>query len=100
MTHRRHKRLPDAARADPAQQVEDRAGLVVGAGGAGAAEGLLADDGAGGLVIDVEIAGGVAQTVEALLDRVAVLRENRAGQCVRTGAVDEAQRLILVDGGN
>src|SRR5665811_1534442 len=47
-----HERLLDAARADPAEQVEDRASLVVGAGCAGAAEGLLADHGAGGLVVD------------------------------------------------
>ena len=32
VAHRRHERLLDAARADPAQEVEDRAGLVVGAG--------------------------------------------------------------------
>src|SRR5580704_3111757 len=46
----------DRAGGDPADQVEHRAGLVVGAAGPGAAEGLLADDGAGGLVVDVEVA--------------------------------------------
>ena len=58
---RRHERLLDRARADPAQQVQLRAGLVVGARPAGAAERLLADDRAGRLVVDVEVAGGVAQ---------------------------------------
>jgi len=95
-----HERLLDAARADPAQQVEDRAGLVVGAGGAGTAKRLLADDGAGGFVVDVEVACGVAQALEALLDRVTVLREDRTGQCVRAGAVDELQCLILGGEGN
>ena len=47
--------------ADPADHVEGGAGLVVGAGGPGPAEGLLSHDGAGALVVDVEVAGGVAQ---------------------------------------
>ena len=53
---RRHERLLDRARRHPAHQVEDRAGLVVGAAGPRAAERLLADDRAGGLVVDVEVA--------------------------------------------
>src|SRR6266496_2068060 len=49
----------DRAWAGEADEVPYRAGLVVGAGRAGSAEGLLADDGAARLVVDVEVAGGV-----------------------------------------
>ena len=58
---RRHERLLDRPRADPAHQVQLRTGLVVRARRARAAERLLADDRAGRLVVDVEVAGGVAQ---------------------------------------
>src|ERR1700679_3848414 len=60
---RRDEQLLDVAGADPADQVEDRAGLVVGAAGPGTAEGLLPDDRPGRLVVDVEIAGAEAQRV-------------------------------------
>ena len=42
----RHERLLDGPGRGPAEQVEWRAGLVVGAGRPAATEGLLADDGA------------------------------------------------------
>jgi len=58
---RRDQRLLDRAGQGPALQVLRGAGLVVGAGGSAAAEGLLADDGAGRLVVDVGAAGRVAQ---------------------------------------
>src|SRR4029077_2299093 len=54
---RRDERLLDRPRRDPADQVPHRAGLVVRPGGACASEGLLADDGARRLVVDVEVAG-------------------------------------------
>src|ERR1700749_1374273 len=57
----RGEELLEGAGAGPAGQVEERARLVVGAPGRGAAEGLLADDGAGGLVVDVEVARGKAE---------------------------------------
>src|SRR6202012_2427685 len=57
----RGEQLLDGAGADPADQVEERARLVVGAAGPGAAERLLADDGAGGLVVDVEVARRIGQ---------------------------------------
>ena len=69
--------LLDHPRGDPAQQVEHRTGLVVGAGGAGPPEGLLADHSAGGLVVDVEVAGGVVQRVGGLDDRRAIPRSVR-----------------------
>src|SRR5580765_5443591 len=45
----------DGAGARPADQVPERAGLVVRPGRARAAERLLADDRSGGLVVDVEV---------------------------------------------
>src|SRR6476620_3402747 len=50
-----------APRAGETNQVPHRAGLVVGARRARTADRLLADDGAGGLVVDVEVAGRVPQ---------------------------------------
>src|SRR5215469_16352439 len=44
---RRHERLLDRPRVDPANEVEDRARLVVGPAGPRSAERLLSDDGAG-----------------------------------------------------
>ena len=69
---RRDERLLDRARRGPAQQVDRGAGLVVGARGPAAAERLLADDRAGRLVVDVEVAGREAQ-------RLARPRDRRAG---------------------
>src|SRR4051794_9685897 len=64
---RRHERLLHRAEARPPPEVHEAARLVVGAGGARAAEGLLSDDSAGALVVDVEVAGRVAEYVERLL---------------------------------
>src|SRR5436190_11115194 len=55
----RDERLLDRARADPADQVPHRARLVVRARRSSATEGLLADDRAGRLVVDVEVPGRV-----------------------------------------
>src|SRR5688500_4218692 len=55
------ERLLHRSRAHPAHEVELRARLVVGAGGSRPSEGLLADDGARRLVVDVEVARGIAQ---------------------------------------
>src|SRR5690348_14907280 len=52
----RHVGLFDDARADPPNQVEERARLVIGPRRACAAEWLQADDGARWLVVDVEVA--------------------------------------------
>src|SRR5262245_43692626 len=64
----RHERLLDAPHAGPPQQVHLRPRLVVGARGAAAAERLLTDHRAGRLVVDVEVAGGVAQDTGRLHD--------------------------------
>src|SRR5262249_11488692 len=86
---RGNERLIDGTRAVPADQVPHRAGLVVRPGGARAAERLLADDGARRLVVDVEVAGRVAERLLGLDHRVAVVREDCAGQPVGRAAVDE-----------
>src|SRR5215203_548819 len=80
---RRSERLLDGPRAGPADQIQLGAGLVVGAGPTRAAERLLSDDRAGRLVVDVEVARGVAQRGRGLADRAAVAREHRAGQRIR-----------------
>jgi len=64
--------LLNGARRNPSFEIEPASGLVVRTGGACAAEGLLADDGAGGLVVDVEVSGCVAQHVHRLYDGAAV----------------------------
>ncbi|KAI3479488.1 hypothetical protein L1887_58446 [Cichorium endivia] len=86
--------LLDGARRDKAVEDGDGAGLVVGARGAGTAEGLLADDGAGALVVVVHHARGVAQQVACADERVAVGREDGAGEGVLGGGVDELARLL------
>src|SRR4030042_837764 len=60
--------LLDRPGARPAQQVEIRAGLVVRSGSAGSAEGLLAYDRTGRLVVNIEVPGGMTQDVESLDD--------------------------------
>src|SRR3954447_20822021 len=80
--------------ADPADEVPHRPGLVVRPGRPRAAERLLADDGARGLVVDVEVAGGVPEPVGRLVDGGAVLAEDGARQAVRRRAVDEVERLV------
>src|SRR5581483_5241609 len=57
------------------------------------AERLLADHGAGRLVVHVEVAGGVAQALARKLDGPAVSREHGAGEAVRRAAVDEVERV-------
>src|SRR5215204_2403363 len=80
--------------ADPADQIPHRPRLVVRPRRARAAERLLPDDCARRLVVDVEVAGGVAEPVGGLVDRGAVLAEDGAGQAVGRGAVDEVERLV------
>ena len=93
---RRNERFLDRPLRGPAKQVHLGAGLVVRSGGATAAEGLLADHGAGGLVVDVEVAGGVAQRLRAPDDRPAVVGEDGAGQGVGAGSVAELERPVQV----
>src|SRR5205085_10829203 len=80
----------------PAHQVLLGAGLVVGAGGAAAAEGLLADDGAGGLVVDVEVAGREAELFAGGGRRGAVLGDDAAGEAVGRGGLHLLQHGVVV----
>src|ERR1700756_3300135 len=73
----RDERLLDRPGGDPADQVEHRARLVVGAAGPRAAKRLLADHRAGWLVVDVEVARAVAELVARPRDRRAGGSEDR-----------------------
>src|SRR5881628_2010245 len=84
--------LLDRPRAHPAHEIELRAGLVVRAARPRAAERLLSNDGAGRLVVDVEVSGGVAERDVRLLDRAAVRREHRTGERVWRRLVDDLER--------
>ena len=91
---RRRERLLERARVDPADEVQLRAGLVVGAGSARAAERLLADDRTGRLVVDVEVARGVPQRARRFAHRLAVAAEDgaRSTRTARSGR--RRQRLV------
>src|SRR5690606_12765894 len=93
---RRNEGLLDRPRAGPARQVLGGAGLVVGAGGAAAAEGLLPDDRAGRLVVDVEVAGGEPEGLQGLLHRGAVVGDDGAGQRVGGALVDGLEDALVV----
>ena len=92
----RDERLLDRPGRRPPQQVQRRTGLVVGARRAGTAERLLADDGAGGLVVDVEVARREAQPVLGLQHRVAIVGDHRAGQRILRAGVDDVEHLLVV----
>src|SRR5437868_11277169 len=91
---RRRVCLLDHAWADPADQVEERPGLVVGAGSAGAAEWLQPDDRPSRLVVDVEVARRVDELFGCLANCLPVSREDRAGQAVRAGPIAQVERLV------
>ena len=65
--------------------------------------GCWPDDRAGGLVVDVEVPRRVAEGRLGLVERGAILREDRSRQAVRRGAVDQVERLgpalLVVDVG-
>src|SRR5699024_10101007 len=77
---RGHEGLLDGARARPPGQVLRRTRLVVGAGGTGPTERLLTDDGAGGPVVDVEVARRETQYFLGPGHRHTVVGDDRAGQ--------------------
>ncbi len=81
---------------DQPHEVVGPAGLVVGARGPPAAERLLSDDRASRLVVDVEIAGRVAELLVRKGDRRAIVGEDRAGQRVGRGLVAQLERLGVV----
>src|SRR5919197_4179252 len=71
---RRDERLLDRAGAHPADQVPHRARLVVRPRRARAAERLLPDNGAGRLVVDVEVSRRVAELFLGEVECVALAR--------------------------
>src|SRR5207244_5548003 len=93
---RGHERLLDRTGAHPTDQVPHRARLVVRAGSARAAERLLTDDGAGRLVVDVEITRRIAKLLTREIDCITLAREDRAGQSVRRAPVDQVERLAVL----
>src|SRR3954466_10693712 len=86
----------DRAGAGEADEIPNSPSFVVGAGRARATERLGPDDGAGGLVVDVEVAGRVAEGIVGIADRPRVAGEDRAGESVRGRLVDEGQCLLPV----
>ena len=90
----RDERLLDRPGRRPAQQVQRRTCLVVGARRARAAERLLSDDRAGGLVVDVEVARGEAQPVLRGQHRGAVVGDHRPGQRVPRSGVDDVEDVV------
>src|SRR6266566_8891295 len=91
----RQERLLDRSRAYPTDEVPQRACLVVRAGSACAAERLLADDRAGRLVIDVEVAGRIAKLFVGEIDCVTLACEDRSSQSVWGAFVDQFERLAV-----
>src|SRR3982750_3722065 len=91
---RRREGFLQGSRADPAYEVQLGPRLVVRAGSARAAERLLTDDRAGGLVVDIEIPGGVPERAERLPDTRAIAAEHGAGQRVWRRLVDDLERLF------
>ena len=83
MICRRHERLFDHSRRYPTQEVPDRSGLIIRPRRTSAAEGLLAYDRTGWLVIDVEISGGKPKRMRRLEDCRTIAAEYGAGERVR-----------------
>src|SRR5579859_7255026 len=92
---RRIEVLFDRSGRSPTDEIEKAAGLVVGAGSAGASKGLLTDHGSGRLVVDVEISRGIDEHLRRRFDRAAVRREDRARQSIGGGLIAEPERLLV-----
>src|SRR5215217_8622976 len=93
---RRYERLLDGPGRRPPQQVERGARLIVGARSARAAERLLPDDGAGRLVVDIEVARGEPQPVLCLQHCLPVVGDDRSRQRVLRAVVDDIEHLLVV----
>ena len=92
----RHQSLLHGTRQHPADEVELAAGLVVGTGCAGSAERLHADNGSGGFVVDVEVAGSIFQPAGNLLESQTVAAPDGTGQAVRRGGVAKLDSLVHI----
>src|SRR5690606_10782635 len=75
------------------QQVVRATGLGVGAAHVEAAEGLYADEGAGALAVEIEVAA--VEVLGGALDALAVLREERAGEA-ELGVVGDLHGVVVV----
>src|SRR5690606_34562442 len=94
VVRRGYEVLLDHSWRDPPEQVVPGAGLVVGPACPGAPEGLLADDRAGRLVVEVEVARRVPQGLGRPGGGPLVVREDRAGQRVRGDPLRLAHHLL------
>lgn len=74
--------LLQGADVDETGQQVGAAGLVVSTRGTGTTKGLLANNGAGALAVNVEVAGSVAQLVLGEADGLAVGGEDGSGETV------------------
>jgi len=72
------------------------ASLIVGTRLAGTSEPLLANNGTSGLVVDVEVAGGVAQLVGTGSNDRLITSKHRAGQTVVRGGVNLLKNLLVL----
>src|SRR5439155_16116885 len=90
----RNKCFFDRAGADPPEQIDHGSSLVVGSAGSAAAEWLLSHDGAGRLVVDVEITRGKAKHTVRIGDGGAIGGEHCASECVWSRTVDNGKRCL------
>lgn len=95
------KRLLDTPRADESVKDGNRTRLVVSSRASRSSERLLTDDGTSTLVVDVKVAGRVAELLLGEDDGSSVRGKDRTGQSVGRGVVDELASLlefvVLVD---
>src|SRR5690349_5764566 len=96
VVHGRHERLFDRAHRYPPRQVRLRAGLIVGTRTTCAAEWLLSYHGASRLIVDIKIAGGIAQSFRRFLDGVSITREDRSRQSIGRRIVYEGKDVIPI----
>lgn len=75
------------------------ASFVVGTRGTGTTKGLLADDSAGALTIDVKVAGSIAQLILGEADGLTIGGKDGARETVLGGGVDELACLAKGAGG-
>lgn len=92
----RSSKLGGAGTHDESGENAHTATLVVGARSPGASKGLLADDGTGALVVDVEVSGGVPQFRSHVHESSSLLGENGTSQTILGSRVDELERLFIL----
>src|SRR5206468_9220084 len=88
---RRDKSFFDRSSAHPAEKINDRAGLVVRTARSRSTEWLLAHNGAGGFVIYIEVAGGIAQRLLRVGNSCTIRGKHASGQSVRRSLIHELE---------